>query len=70
MNAYENDRILRITEVTSITGLSKTGVYEAIKKNTFPQQVHISERSIGFLKSEIDTWMQERINARKGVSNG
>ena len=63
------DRVLRISEVSKTTGLSRTSIYEAVKANSFPKPLKISERSIGFLQSEISAWIKERADLRE-VSNG
>lgn len=68
-SVYENDRVLRISEVIKTTGLSRTSIYEGVKANTFPTPIKLSARSIGFLQSEISNWLQEKVDAR-GVSNG
>lgn len=49
-------RIIRIKEVVSITGLSRSSIYAAIKQGTFPSQLKLSRRSSGWLESEVIEW--------------
>ncbi len=53
--------ILRLSEVTVKTGLSRSTIYERIKAKTFPQPISLGERAIGFLSSEVDEWIEARI---------
>jgi prophage regulatory protein len=54
------DRIIRITEVIAMTGLSRSGIYAAIKEGTFPAQLKLSVRSSGWLESEVIAWRDKR----------
>lgn len=59
-------RFIRMREVTQKTGLSKSSIYDLMAKGLFPKAVslHCGGRSIGFISSEVDSWMAERIAAR------
>lgn len=59
-NANASDRIIRIREVTAMTGLSRSSIYLQIKNGTFPVQVKLSTRSSGWLWSEINGWLLSR----------
>lgn len=62
-----NNRILRLPEVKTRTGLSRSTIYERIKAGTFPRHISLGVRSVGWLESEIDGWIAARIEAsRKG----
>ena len=54
------DRIIRITEVMAMTGLSRSGIYAAIKTGTFPAQLKLSVRSSVWLESEVIAWRDKR----------
>lgn len=54
------DRIIRISEVMAMTGLSRSGIYAAIKEGTFPAQLKLSVRSSGWLESEVIAWRDKR----------
>lgn len=53
-------RILRLTEVLHRTGLSRSTIYTAQAAGIFPRSVRIGRRSVGWLSSEIDKWLEER----------
>ena len=55
---------LRLTDVMARTGLSRSSIYLSINKGNFPRNINLSSRSVGWLESEIDAWMQTRINQR------
>ena len=55
-----NERILRLKEVINRTGISRSLIYDYIRKNKFPKQVFITDRCIGFLSSDIDAWIAAR----------
>ncbi|WP_163336013.1 AlpA family transcriptional regulator [Desulfopila sp. IMCC35008] len=60
----ENYRIIRLPEVTRVTGICKTNIYELIKKNKFPKQINLGARSVGWVESEVKEWIQQRIADR------
>lgn len=61
------EHILKLSDVIRITGMSGSSIYRGAANGTFPKQIKLGERSSGWLKSEIDQWLQERIEAsRKG----
>ncbi len=59
-----NDRLLRRPEVESKTGLSRSAIYAAIKNESFPEPVRISNNAVAWLCSEIDSWINNRIAQR------
>ncbi len=58
------NKIERIPEVLSRTGLSRSGLYAAIRARSFAAPIKISARSVGFLSSEVDAWIAERAALR------
>ena len=57
-------RFLRLPEVIKISGYRRTSIYEMIKAGNFPAPVHLGPRAVAWLESEVEAWMQERIDAR------
>ncbi|QCK79179.1 AlpA family transcriptional regulator [Raoultella ornithinolytica] len=43
------------------TGYSKAWLYRLIGQKRFPQPVKIGSRSIAFIESEVDEWINQRI---------
>ena len=56
--------ILRLGEVLRRTGLSRSTLYNRIAKNEFPHQVSLGGRAIGWIKGEVEDWINERTNLR------
>ncbi len=57
-------KVLRFSQVIQKTGLPKSTVYRLISEGKFPRQFKLSERSSGFLESEVDDWLESRANSR------
>jgi prophage regulatory protein len=55
------NRILRLREVLTRTGLSRSALYRKLDNGTFPQCAHISRRCVGWNESTINTWIQNRV---------
>jgi len=53
---------LRLRQVKAMTGLSKTTLYDRIKKGTFPAPVSLGGRSVGWIESEVAAWQDARID--------
>lgn len=64
----KKERFLRLSEVMARTGLSRSAIYLNISEGNFPQNVNLSVRSVAWLESEIDAWIQTRINQRSLAS--
>ncbi|HEC8328466.1 AlpA family transcriptional regulator [Providencia rettgeri] len=57
------NRLLRLPEVTLLTGLPTSTIYLKMKSNDFPKQMKIGSRSVAWLESEINEWIIN--NARR-----
>ena len=63
-------RLIRLKEVMSICGMSRSSVYLAIKNGQFPSPVKLSTRSIAWLRSEVIAWVESRVKATRGRAVG
>lgn len=61
------ETLLRRPAVRSHTGLSDTRIDELEQMGRFPRRVLISARAIGWVASEIDEFIRERIEARDAM---
>lgn len=60
-NQHEQDRILRWPEVQVRIGLSRSHAHALAAKGKFPKPIKISPRASGWLESEINAFVAERI---------
>ena len=56
--------ILRLPTVKAITGLSRSTIYLCMSEGSFPRQVNLGSRAVGWLASEIDHWIEEKLASR------
>ncbi len=56
--------ILRRNEVEVRTGLSCSTIYDAIRAGTFPSPIQLSPKAVGWVESEINKWLADRVEAR------
>ena len=60
--------LLRLWQVCAQTGLSRSALYEQIKKGLFPKAVRISTRSVAWRSTDIDSWIGSRQHAERSES--
>ena len=53
--------ILRRKQVQDRTGLSRSTIYLRIAQGTFPKAVSLGARAVGWVESEIEEWLDSRI---------
>ncbi len=63
MRSQSKHRFIRISEVKSTTGLSRSHIYDLISKGAFPRQYKLGERASGWLESEVSAWIQSKITS-------
>ncbi len=57
---------LRLPQVKSATGLSKSTIYARIAEGTFPKQIALGPRLVVWVESDIQKWITEQISAARG----
>ena len=57
-------KILRLRQVLALTGLPKSTLYLYIKNKTFPAQVKLGPKIVGWVEEEVLTWINGRIQIR------
>ena len=65
MSSRSPERILRITAVLERTGLSRATLYRKMKKGTFPRQLKIAERCVGWHESAVKEWVKNQMHKRR-----
>ncbi len=59
--SQSNIRILRWPDVKSKTGLCRSYVHSLISQNKFPAQIKLGIRASGWLESDINDWIEQRV---------
>lgn len=54
-------RVLRRPEVENVTGLSRSTIYARMEQGTFPQAIPLGGRLVGWLESDINNWIDQRV---------
>jgi prophage regulatory protein len=57
--------ILRLPQVKSQTGLSRSAIYQRISEQKFPKQIDLGGRAVGWLESDIQNWIKQRLAASR-----
>jgi prophage regulatory protein len=52
------DHILRIQTVLKRTGLSRSTMYRKMDNGTFPRNIRISTRCVGWRESAVNAWLR------------
>ena len=58
-------KMIRRRQVESLTGLSRSTIYAGVAAGTFPKQIQLGPQAVGWLASEIDAWLRERVAASR-----
>jgi len=59
---------LRLPEVKAVTGLSKTSLYGLIRERSFPPPVRLGARSVAWVRSEVNQWAADRVEASRSLA--
>jgi prophage regulatory protein len=59
--------VLRLPLVKARTGLSRSTIYLRIAEGSFPKPVSLGDRAVGWLESEIESWLSSRVEASRQV---
>jgi len=58
-------RLIRLKEVSSLTGLSRTAIYSLSRAGKFPRHLKITERASAWVEADVTAWVQARIEGRE-----
>lgn len=59
-----NVRLLRLNQVIDRVGFKRSTIYELISQKKFPKPVKLGVKSVAWVESEIEDWIQEKITNR------
>ena len=57
------DRLLRLSEVRTRTGLGRSTIYRKMRDGSFPEPLKIGARAVRWRESEIEAWLAARPRA-------
>jgi len=60
--------ILRLPTVKTRTGLSRSSIYLRISKGEFPPSISLGGRAVGWLESDIECWLDEKISSSQSAN--
>lgn len=58
--------LIRLPEVKKITGLPRSSVYDKMQRKEFPSSVSLGRRTVAWVASEVQSWIEDRIRASRG----
>ena len=64
----QNVRIIRRREVEHTTGSGRSAIYEMMAEGTFPKNVPIGKRAVGWVESDVQNWVSDRILEAREVA--
>lgn len=59
-DALSAQRLLRLKDVRSITGLGRSTIYRWMETGRFPKPVRLGPRSVAWIDYEIEAWVTQR----------
>tara|TARA_R110001606_G_C15378859_1_gene650229 strand:- start:1261 stop:1467 length:207 start_codon:yes stop_codon:yes gene_type:complete len=60
-------KFIRLKEVIDRTGLARATIYKYMAEGEFPKSVSLGGRSVGWVESEVEAWIDSKIAARDGL---
>lgn len=58
------NKLLRLPQVLDRTGLKRTTLYEKMAAGEFCKPVRLAKRSVAWVESDVDGWIESRIKNR------
>lgn len=59
--------LLRLKQVEQRVGFKSSLIYQKISEGTFPTQVQLGLRAVGWIESEIDAWIVAQVEKSRTV---
>lgn len=58
-------KIIRLKTVCEKTGLSRSAIYALIRGRSFPRQISLNPKTVGWIEGEVDAWLAAKVNAAR-----
>jgi prophage regulatory protein len=62
--ANDNRVIISLNDASEMTSLSRTAINRLRAAGQFPIHVELGERRVGFVRTEVLAWIEQRIGGR------
>ncbi len=63
-------KFLRLPQVKSKTGLSRSSIYQRISEGKFPRPVGIGARAVAWVNDDVEDWMRRQIERSRHSDGG
>ena len=63
-------KVLRLDAVTKQLGVGRSTLYRWMDEGRFPRPIKLGGKAVGWLVSDIDCWIDQRVQARREVAHG
>ena len=65
------DRLVRLRELVKLLSISRANVYRLMKIGKFPQSIKLTERTVVWRLSEVESWVieKDKIQKTQGIKN-
>ena len=63
MTTATTDRLLRLAEVRTRCGLSRSSLYRQMGEGAFPRPLRVGVRAVRWPESEVEAWLATRPRA-------
>lgn len=57
-------KLIKLKQVMECTGLARSTVYKFMAENQFPKPVKLGVRMVAWVESEVQEWMQQKVDLR------
>jgi len=61
-------KIIRLPQVMEYTGLARSTIYKKISQREFPESISLGTKSVGWLESDIQKWIEGKIQSSEPES--
>ncbi|MDG1004345.1 MAG: AlpA family phage regulatory protein [Emcibacteraceae bacterium] len=62
-------KLIRPRDAAKQAGISISHLYTLTSQNEFPQPIKISERVTAFLESEVEEWIQDKVDSNRNSTH-
>ena len=63
-------KILRINEVSSLTGLSPSSIYKQARHKKFPNSIKLTARATGWDSRAVEKWIADKVGGELSSEPG